>query len=308
MGRVLFIVGPTGVGKTALAVALASRFQGEVISADSRQVYRRMDIGTAKPSPEEQKQAPHHLLDLLDPGDTFDLATFLSLAHTAIGEVNDRGALPIVAGGTGQYVWALHDGWEVPHVPPDAEFRETKRLEAQQKGPQALYQELQAIDPARAAHLDPQNVRRVIRALEIHHATQLPPSQFGGRTEGDAHALVMGLTMDRPDLYRRIDQRVDRMMDLGFLDEVEGLAAQGLTFNESALSSPGYRELGQHLAGELTLDAAIQRTKFQTHRLARRQYTWFKLSDPRITWFDASDSALVELASAQVENFLPRFQ
>ena len=300
----LYIVGPTGVGKTALAIALASRFQGEIISADSRQVYRRMDIGTAKPSTEERKQAPHHLLDLLEPGGVFDLATFLSLAQAAIVDIQDREGLPIVAGGTGQYVWALHDGWKVPHVPPDAEFRESKRLEAQQMGANALYQELRSIDPVRAAGLDPRNVRRVIRALEIHRATELPPSELGGRTEGESSALVIGLTMDRQELYRRIDQRVDRMMDQGFLNEVQRLAALGLSFSEGALSSPGYRELGQHLSGDLSLDDAIQRTKFQTHRLARRQYTWFKLTDPRINWFDASDSGFVEAASDRVEQSL----
>ena len=303
---VFYIIGPTGVGKTALAIAMASRFRGEIISADSRQVYRRMDIGTAKPSPEEREQAPHHILDLLDPGDTFDLATFLSLAQAAVGDISGRDALPIVAGGTGQYVWALRDGWTVPQVPPDPDFRESKRLEAEQKGPQTLYQEFQAIDPARAASLDPRNVRRVIRALEIHHATGQQPSRFGGRSEVESPALVMGLTMDRQDLYRRIDERVDRMMEQGFLDEVKGLAALGLDFAGGALISPGYRELGQHLAGESSLDEAIQRTKFQTHRLARRQYTWFKLNDPRITWLDVSDPTLVESTSARMEEFLSK--
>ena len=147
-------MGPTGVGKTALAMALAERFRGEVISADSRQVYRQMDIGTGKPSAEEQRLAPHHLLDLLDPSESFDLATFLALAHAAIDEVNGRGGLPLVTGGTGQYIWALYEGWQVPPAAPDAEFRRSKQLEADRIGPQALHQELAAADPVRAAQID----------------------------------------------------------------------------------------------------------------------------------------------------------
>ena len=306
MGRHIYIIGPTGVGKTALAIALALRFQGEIISADSRQVYRRMDIGTAKPTPEEQRQAPHHLLDLLDLGDTFDLATFLSLARAAVGDIRSRDALPIVAGGTGQYIWALRDGWTVPQVPPDPAFRESKHLKAEEIGHEALHQELQAIDPARAAGIDPRNVRRVIRALEIHHATQQSPSQLGGRNEVESHALVLGLTMEREELYRRIDERVDRMMDQGFLDEVRALVALDLDLTQGALASPGYRELGQHLSGGWSLDEAIQRTKSQTHRLARRQYSWFKLGDPRITWLDALDDDLAGTASARLEEYLSR--
>ena len=299
-------MGPTGVGKTALAVALAERFRGEVISADSRQVYRQMDIGTGKPSAEEQRLAPHHLLDLLDPTESFDLATFLALAHAAIEEVKWRGGLPLVTGGTGQYIWALYEGWQVPPAAPNAEFRRSKQLEADRIGPQALHQELAAVDPVRAAQIDPRNVRRVIRALEILHFTQRIPSEYGGRAERPSDAPVLGLNLDREELYRRIDLRVDQMMSRGFLAEVERLAARGLTFEKGALASPGYRELGQYLSGELTLDEAVLRTKSQTHGLARGQYGWFKPSDPRITWLDAAAPDLVEQAAVPVEAFLTR--
>ena len=299
-------MGPTGVGKTALAVALAERFRGEVISADSRQIYRQMDIGTGKPSAEEQRLAPHHLLDLLDPSESFDLATFLALAHAAIDEVKSRGGLPLVTGGTGQYIWALYEGWQVPPAAPNTEFRRSKQSEADRIGPQALHQELVAIDPVRAAQIDPRNVRRVIRALEIHHFTQRKPSEYGGRAERASDAPVLGLNLDREELYRRIDLRVDQMMSRGFLAEVERLAARGLTFKEGALASPGYRELGQYLSGELTLDEAVLRTKSQTHGLARGQYGWFKPNDPRITWLDAAAPDLVEQASVLVEVFLGR--
>ena len=299
-------MGPTGVGKTALAVALAERFRGEVISADSRQVYRQMDIGTGKPSAEEQRLAPHHLLDLLDPTESFDLANFLALAHAAIDKVKGRGGLPLVTGGTGQYIWALYEGWQVPPAAPNAEFRRSKQLEADRIGPQALHQELAAVDPVRAAQIDPRNVRRVIRALEILHFTQRIPSEYGGRAEGPSDAPVLGLNLDREELYRRIDLRVDQMMSRGFLAEVERLAARGLTFEKGALASPGYRELGQYLSGELTLDEAVLRTKSQTHGLARGQYGWFKPSDPRITWLDAAAPDLVEQAAVPVEAFLTR--
>ena len=299
-------MGPTGVGKTALAVALAERFRGEVISADSRQVYRQMDIGTGKPSAEEQRLAPHHLLNLLDPSESFDLATFLALAHAAIDEVKSRGGLPLVTGGTGQYIWALYEGWQVPPAAPNTEFRRSKQSEADRIGPQALHQELVAIDPIRAAQIDPRNVRRVIRALEIHHFTQRKPSEYGGRAEEPSDAPVLGLNLDREELYRRIDLRVDQMMSAGFLAEVERLAAQGLNFEKGALASPGYRELGQYLSGELTLDEAVLRTKSQTHGLARGQYGWFKPNDPRITWLDADAPDLVEQASVLLEAFLAR--
>jgi len=301
----LAIVGPTAVGKTQLAVELCQRFSGEVINADSRQVYRQMDIGTAKPTPEERAQAPHHLLDLLDPSEHFGLGAFLPLAQAATSDISARGKLPIVAGGTGQYLWALLEGQSVPPVPPDPEFRAALEQEAAEEGgAQILHDRLREIDPARADALDPRNVRRVVRALEIYHATNKKPSELVQSSPDISAHLVIGLTMERKALYRRIDSRVDAMMKAGFLAEVERLAEAGYPMGEGALDSPGYRELGQHLLGELSLDEAVSRTKTQTHRLARRQYTWFKPSDPRIIWLDASGPDTPEQAAAHVSTHL----
>ncbi|MDP6549379.1 MAG: tRNA (adenosine(37)-N6)-dimethylallyltransferase MiaA [Dehalococcoidia bacterium] len=300
---VLFIVGPTAVGKTGLAVALARRLNGEIVNADSRQVYRYMDIGTAKPSPEELAQAPHHLLDIVDPGINFDLASFLSLARGSIQDIRSRVRLPVVAGGSGQYVWALIEGWQVPKVPPDPAFRREKQQEADLHGPMPLYRQLQEADPGRAAQLDPRNVRRVIRALEVCRSPQRAASDLQGRTQPMENVLVIGLTIDREELYQRIDDRVDRMMAAGLLEEVRNLDAMGYRMGQGPLASPGYRELGQHLAGEITLDEAVQRTKYQTHRLARRQHTWFKPDDGRIRWLDASGPGLeasAELLAAEL--------
>ena len=304
---VLFIVGPTGVGKTRLAVALAQRFQGEIVNADSRQVYRHMDIGTAKPTAVERRKAPHHLLDivdLLDPGQSFGLGSFLPLAGRAIAEINARGGLPMVVGGTGQYIWALLEGWDVPQVPPDPDFRSAKMAELAQHGPLALHQELRRIDPQRAGELDPRNARRVIRALEVHSSTGRPPSDFARRSGPMPASFVLGLTMDRRELYQRIDHRVDQMVAEGLEDEARRLAAMGLPMGQGPLASPGYVEMGLYLAGDISLAEAVQRTKFRTHRLVRRQYTWFKLRDPRINWLDAAGADLDNRAAAEVKDFL----
>ena len=297
----IFIVGPTAVGKTRLAVGLARQFNGEIVNADSRQVYRRMDIGTAKPSLEERREAPHHLLDLLDPDQDFGLGLFLSHAENSIGDILGRGRLPIVAGGTGQYILALAEGWQVPEVPPDPVFRREKRREAEQHGPMFVYQQLREADPIRAAQLDPRNLRRVIRALEVRqHNAQNPQ----GKTPPLSVPLFLGLTMERRTLYQRVDDRVDNMMAAGLLDEVKALAAMGYPLGQGPLASPGYKELGQYLAGEIALDDAVQRTKYRTHRLVRRQYTWFKPGDERIQWLDAADPGVESKAAYLVRSYL----
>lgn len=302
-GPVVCVVGPTAAGKTALAVDLARRLGGEIINADSRQVYRGMNIGAAKPTDAERAAARHHLLDLLDPGESFGLGAFLIYAADALRDIRRRGRTPIVCGGTGQYVWGLVNGEGVPAAGPDLELRAALEAEAARLGGDVLHRRLAAIDPVRAAALDARNVRRVIRALEIAQVTGRRPSELRPAA-APVDALVLGLTMPRDVLYRRIDCRVDRMMAEGFLAEAQGLAAAGFRLGQGPLNCPGYRELGQYLDGDLTLEQAVRQTKLKTHRLARRQYAWFKLSDARIRWLCAVAPGLAERAAAAARRFL----
>ena len=296
------VVGPTAVGKTALAIALAQRFDGEIVNADSRQVYVGMDIGAAKPTAAEQRAAPHHLIDIRPPDVPISLGEYLPLAQDAIAAIAGRGRLPILCGGSGQYVWALLEGWQVPSVPPDAARRAALQRRAEQEGAASLWQELHRLDPSRAAAVGPHNLRRVIRALEVCYAAG---PGAGGRAENPPYrALVIGLTMGRAALYARIDARFDAMMSAGLEGEARRLAAAGYPLGQGPLSSIGYRELGQRFAGELTLPEAVARAKTQTHRLARRQYAWFKLSDARIRWLDAGDAVPVDAAVALAAQFL----
>ena len=297
------VVGPTGVGKTALAIALAQRFDGEIVNADSRQVYAGMDIGTAKPTADELRAARHHLIDIRTPDASISLGEYLPLARDCIADIASRGKLPILCGGTGQYVWALLEGWQVPQVPPNAALRAELEGRASAEGAAALYWELQQLDPQRAEKIDPRNARRIIRALEIHHATSGPVAA-GKSAEPPYRALVIGLTADRTALYDRIDARFDAMMDAGLLDEVSRLIAAGYASDDGPLSSVGYGQLGQHLAGEMTLPDAISRAKTQTHRLVRRQYTWFKPTDPRIAWLDATGGLPIDAAVSLVQEFM----
>ena len=289
MNKLLVIVGPTGVGKTRLAVQLAQKQNGEIVNADSRQVYRYMDIGTAKPTKEEQELVPHHLIDIVNPDEDFSLATYQKLAYPAIKDIQQRGKLPLLVGGTGQYVWAIVEGWVIPKVAPDIEYRRSLEKKAEAGSGNELYRELEKIDLAAAGKIDPRNVRRVIRALEV--SRQKPFSEAGKKVPPPFEIEILGLTMERKALYRRVDERVDNMIKNGFADEVKRLIEMGYSLDLPSMSSIGYRELGQYLSGKMTLEEAVYKIKTGTHRFIRHQYAWFRLEDERIKWVEADISA-----------------
>ncbi len=299
---VVAIVGPTAIGKTALALALGETVPAEVVSADSRQFYRRMDIGTAKPTPSERAQMPHHLIDIADPDETVGLARFLRLARNAVDEVAARGRIPFVVGGTGQYVYALLEGWQTPEVPPDLILR--AELEAQATtDPAALWARLIALDPEAATFIDPRNLRRVIRALEVCLKTRQPFSTQRRRIPPPYRALHIGLTMERTALYARADARVDAMMAAGLPDEVMALRERGYDWHLPALSSLGYSQFRPYFAGEVTLEDVTERIKLDTHAFIRRQYAWFRSRATDIHWLDSGQDATVQ-AHVLVEDFL----
>ncbi len=281
----LVIVGPTAVGKTALSLYLAEHLQGEIVSADSRLFYRGMDIGTAKPTPEERARIPHHLIDIADPDETVGLAMFLRLAQAAIADIHARGRLPIVVGGTGQYVRALVEGWTPPAVPPDPALRAELEEQARREGPQALHARLAALDPEAAARTDPRNVRRVVRALEV----VLRAGPVGsGRTPPPYVVLQIGLTMERTALYARADARLEAMVQAGLVEEIRGLLEKGYGWNLPAMSALGYIQFRPYFEGQATLEEVLAQIRRDTRRFIRHQYNWFRLSDPRIRWFDVT--------------------
>ena len=284
------IVGPTAVGKSELALHLAHYFPVEIISADSRQVYRYMDIGTNKPTLAERASVPHHVIDVVEPDESFSLAMYHQLAMEARKAIQQKGKLPLLVGGSGLYVWSLVEGWKIPRVPPDQQLRRKLELRAERDGSHSLYQELQDIDPVAAAKINPGNTRRLIRALEIYHATGQPPSQLQRKEAPDFPILVIGLTQERCELYKKINWRVDRMIQSGLVEEVEQLLKKGYSFSLPSMSGIGYKEIGQFLRGEMTLPESIDKIKYETHRLARHQYAWFRLGDSRIHWFDTSEA------------------
>lgn len=299
--RLVAIVGATATGKTALAIALARRLEGEIVNADSRQLYGGMDIGTAKPSAAERDAARHWLIDVAEPDEAFTLAVFLDLANAALEDIWSRGKLPIVAGGTGQYVWALLEGWRVPRVPPDPALRAELEAIAGAQGSDALAAMLRQLDPASADAIDARNVRRVIRAIEVTRATGQAFSEWQQK-DPNQDIVVIGLRMERGALYRRIDARVDAMIERGLVREVEGLAAAGYGYDLPAMSGIGYRQICEHLRGDCTLADAVARIKTETHRLSRMQHTWFRDDDARIHGLDADAPDLVEQALAIVRD------
>ena len=285
MKKLLAILGPTAIGKTALSLTVAKRFAGEVISADSRLFYRHMDIGTAKPLADEQGNIPHHFIDIVEPDQAITLGDYQDRCFETIDAIHSRGQLPILVGGTGQYAWAVLEGWGIPRVPPQPELR----AELAQRTGDELHAELTRRDPVAAAKIHPNNLRRVIRALEVCIVANRPISELQAKSPPPYDIKIIGLTTDRTTLYQRIDERVDRMMAAGFLDEMMRLKGMGFGRKLPSMSGLGYAQLWEYLDGELTLPDAIERIKYETHRFVRHQNNWFKPTDKRINWFDVAD-------------------
>lgn len=297
------ILGPTAVGKTDLSILLAERLGGEIISADSRLFYRGMDIGTAKPDLEARARVPHHLIDVADPDEVWSLAKFQDSANDAILDIHSRGRLPMLVGGTGQYIRAVIEGWDIPRTKPDKPLRKALNDWAEQIGAYELHHRLTILDPQAAAKIDPRNVRRTVRALEvIFHTGKLFSDQRKMR-QSPYDALVVGLTRDREELYQRIDTRIQDMLASGFVAEVSDLLSQGYSPHLATLSAIGYREIVAYLQGEISLDEAQERMKRQTRVFVRRQANWFKPDDPNIHWFDASQQP-IDAIETLIRNWL----
>ena len=284
----IVLLGPTAVGKTALSLDLCQAFAGEIISADSRQIYRGMDIGTAKATPAEQARAPHHLIDIRDPDETLTLAEYQALAYAAIDAIHARGHVPFLVGGTALYIRAVVRGLRIPNVPPNPALRAELEEFLAAQGREALYARLAALDPATAAVIDAQNPRRVLRALEIFLATGRSKVELEGEDPPPYRTLMLGLRRPRAELHARVDARVDAMVRDGLIDETRRLLA---AYDPAlpALTSLGYKEIGAFLRGEMDLPAAVAQIKVETHRYVRHQTTWFRKM-PEILWFDPDDA------------------
>lgn len=299
----ILIVGPTAVGKTEIAIQLAERLNGEIVSADSRLFYRGMDIGTAKPSREDQARLRHHLIDIANPDETLSLAVFQQKARQAIADIHTRNKVPFLVGGTGQYIRAVTQGWTPPQVKPDEHLRKELERQKEENGIHWLYERLEMIDPEAAANIDPRNYRRTIRALEVIMTTGRKFSEQRGQSDSPYRLIAVGLTRPRDELYQRVDARIEAMFENGFLDEVQTLLAKGYSPALPTMSAIGYRECVQVIEGRITLEEAKQHIRRTTRVFVRRQANWFKESDPEISWFRAEEG-VVEKVIEQIHRRL----
>jgi tRNA dimethylallyltransferase len=293
----ILIVGPTAVGKTELAIRLAERLNGEIVSADSRLFYRGMDIGTAKPTREEMVRVPHHLIDIAEPDEILSLAVFQQKASEAILDIHTRSKLPFLVGGTGQYVRAVTQGWTPPEVQPDEKLRAELEREKEEKGIYWLYDKLKVLDPVAAEKIDARNYRRTIRALEVIQTTGKKFSEQRGQGDSPYQLITIGLTRPRTELYERVDQRIDGMFRSGFIDEVRDLLAKGYSASLPTMSAIGYRECVRVIQGELTEEQAKAESRRATRVFVRRQANWFKETDPEIRWFRMEEGIVDRIES-----------
>jgi len=296
-GRPLIVIcGPTATGKTSAAVELAERIRGEIIAADSRTVYREMDIGTAKPTPALQARVRHYVIDVARPDEVMTVASYRRLALAAMEEIQARGKVPLLVGGTGLYIRAITDGLTIPEVPPDWSLRE--RLEKLERdAPGTLHARLLSVDPMAASRIHPKNIRRLIRALEVYEHTGRPISELQRTMKLAGPTVLVGLTMDRSELNRRIDVRVDVQIDAGLVEEVRRLLDAGYARDLPALQGLGYKEIIAHIDGQVSLEEATKVLKRNTRGFAKRQLTWFR-RDSRIRWLDVTDKSSEQVADA----------
>jgi tRNA dimethylallyltransferase len=300
--RVVSISGPTATGKTALGISLALAFGGEVVNADSRYLYRGFDVGVAKPDIAERRGVPHHLVDILPPEGDMSLARYQELALAAICDIDARGHLPLLVGGSPLYLNAVVEGWQIPRVPPNPALRAELEQLARDQGIAALASRLREVDPVAADRAGP-NLRRIVRALEVFTMTGIPMSAQERKGPPPVRALEIGLTMPRPALYRAVDDRVYRQIERGLVEEVRELLDSGVPADAPAMSSLGYRQLIPYLRGDSTLDEAIERIRLDTHRYVRHQETWLR-RNPRLHWIDVTRQGWLGVARERVRAFL----
>jgi tRNA dimethylallyltransferase len=304
----VLIIGPTAVGKTELAIQLAERLDGEIVSADSRLFYRGMDIGTAKPTTEERARVPHHLIDVADPDETWSLAVFKQQAAKVIADIAGRGKLPLFVGGTGQYARAVTEGWMPPEVKPDERLRDElvrlalSKVEGMkdEKGADWLHAKLHQLDPVAAEKIDARNVRRTVRALEVILTTGVRFSEQRRQSDSPYNLLTIGLKRPRMELYQRVDERIEAMFAAGLIEEVRGLLEMGYSPDLPTMSAIGYRESIRVIKGQWDIEQAKVEMRRATRVFVRRQANWFKESDPDIHWFEASQENVVRL----IEGFI----
>lgn len=288
--KLLVLLGPTAVGKTSLSIEIAKKFSCEIISGDSMQVYRGMDIGTAKITPEEMDGVPHHLIDVLEPDEPFSVARFQEWCRELIPEIHGKGKLPFIVGGTGLYIESVCYEFQFTEAGADEEFRAEQQRIADQEGAKVLHAKLAEIDPKSADRLHPNDVRRVIRALEVFHLTgeTLSSSLERQNKQSPYDLCFIGLTMDRQMLYNRIEQRIDGMIAAGLIGEVQRLLDRGFSRDLVSMQGLGYKEIAEHLVDGLPLELAVEKLKRDTRRFAKRQLSWFRHMND-ISWVDVGD-------------------
>ena len=302
----IILTGPTAVGKTKLSIELAKELSGEIISADSMQVYRRMDIGTPKIRPEEMEGIPHHLIDILDPKEPFDVVQFQTLARQKVQEILDRGHMPIIVGGTGFYIQALLYDIDFSEEAENALRDELEKLAETEEGRQALVEELRRVDPASLEKIHPNNIKRVIRAVEyfqIHGAPISRHNEVQREKTSPYDSRYFVLTDDRAKLYARIEQRVDQMLEEGLVEEVRGLVAQGLNRDHISMQGIGYKEILDYLEGKCDLDTAVNTLKLNTRHFAKRQLTWFR-REREVIWLDRTILTDDDMIMAEIRKYL----